>query len=82
MCLWLFLELKLLLYVNIQFTHPHNTHTHTHTHTHVHIGLKRDVDNEEQGPNRDTADFRIKKAQVLISNGFNRYPLLKVGKYE
>ena len=62
--------------------HPPTQHTHTHTHTHVHIGLKRDVDNEEQGPNRDTADFRIKKAQVLISNGFNRYPLLKVGKYE
>ena len=28
------------------------------------VGLKAEIDEEEQGPNRNTADFRIKKAQV------------------
>lgn len=30
-------------------------------------GLKSDLEQEEKGPNRNTADFRIKKAQVSIT---------------
>ena len=31
------------------------------------VGLKGEIEQEEQGPNRNTADFRIKKAQVCNS---------------
>ena len=30
------------------------------------LGLKEEIAVEEQGPNRNTADFRIKKAQVIL----------------
>lgn len=30
------------------------------------VDLKNDLEQEEQGPSRNTADFRIKKAQVSV----------------
>lgn len=38
---------------------------HSNVQKHCTAGLRNELEQEEQGPNRNTADFRIKKAQVI-----------------
>ena len=42
----------------------HYMYTPGLTHTHTHTGMKTELDSGEHGPDRNGADFRIRKAQV------------------